>query len=203
MENHKAISAKTKLSLCWLLVLALLILGGGIYLMGLESGRAEGRAAMAAQNLPASPQIAPAPSATPRPSGKSYTLSNVFFLSNQIAGASNFSPSDVVSGDCRVTEKGKSETSMTLIQDLGNPAERNSGLLQAYASGAVIELTNTYLVPGDHPYIVSDARIVPQGVTAPFPAYLEVKQAKFKWALPSMETAQGNVGDPLIVCNYT
>lgn len=202
MENEKARTTKDLRTVLPILGVILLLVGCFGFLAGLESGRVEGRAAMAAQNLPTSPQLAPAPSAAPGPSGESYSLSGVFFLGNQIAGETSFSPSDIVSGDCRLTEKGQSEKSMTLIQDLGNPTERNTVLLEAYASGSVIELTNTRFVPGDTPHIVSDARIVPQEIAAPFPAYLEVKQAKFQWALPAVETSDGSVGDPLIVCNY-
>jgi hypothetical protein len=202
MENSSRLSSKASSILCYVLVVLLVLAGYFGFLTGRESGLAEGREAMAAQNLPASPQLAPTPPSTPGPSGESYSLSGVFFLGNQIAGTTNFSPSDIASGDCRVTPRGQGEKSMTLVQELGDTKERNSALFEVYASGSVIKLTNTRLVPGDNPHIVSDARIVPQGITAPFPAYLEVKQAKFKWALPGVENADGQVGDPLIVCNY-
>jgi hypothetical protein len=202
MENQKAQSAKAMRALLALLLVGLLVMSGGVYLMGYNSGRADGEAT-AAPRLPASPQLAPEPLVASGPNEKSHTLTGVFLFGNQIAGTTNFKPSDIVSGDCRLTEKGQSEESMTLIQELGNPTERNSALLEAYAFGSVIELTNTHFVPGDNPHIVSDARIVPQGVTAPFPAYLEVTQAKFKWALPGVESPDGSFGDPLIVCNYS
>jgi hypothetical protein len=201
METLKASSTKFQLKFWAAIVLSFVMACIAFFLVGLEAGRVEGAIA-SSQRLPASPQLPSAPLATNGATGGDYTLTGVFFRGNQIAGTTNFSPSDIVSGDCRLTKTGQGEQSLTLFQDLGDSTGRNNDLLEAYAHNSVIQLSNTRLVPGDNPYIVSDARIVPQGVTAPFPAYLEVKQAKFRWALPGVDSADGKMGDPLIVCNY-
>ena len=67
-------------------------------------------------------------------------------------------------------------------------------------AGSTLSLSNVRLVSGDSPYIVADARIVPKEATGPFPAYMEMGQARFKWALPVSDVS--GFADPLIVCNF-
>lgn len=209
MENRKAPSMKSTV-LYWIaFTVALALVAVGLLNLAVPVGPTDSTAPEAAQSAPVATQAAPVPTASPvnasqSPGAGNYTLKGAFLLfGSQVAGESSFRPSDLVSGDCRLTEGGKKAQSMTLIQDVGPQTELSNELMNVYVNGSAVYLSNARFVAGENPYIVADSRIVPHGAVAPFPAYVEAKQARFRWALPAMVNADGqSVGDPLIVCNY-
>ena len=204
MENQKKSSAKSTLW-GWLLFTAagVLLTLAVLNIAGIGP-RGKAKAPEALQDVPAATQAAPSARTEPAAGQRgNYSLTNVFLYEGRVAGDTNFGPRDVLTTGCRTTEMGSKAGSMTLFQDMEVQSSLTSRLMDVYTAGSTVNLTNVHLVPGDNPYLLADARIVPRGTTGPFPPYLDVTQAKFRWAQPAAEgPVAATFGDPLIVCNY-
>lgn len=209
MGNEKARSVESTI-FCWIaFTAALALVAVAVMNMGGLGPRADSAAPGVAQSVPVATQVPAAPASSPpaasqTPANPIYTISGLFLFGNSIGGETNFSPSDIVAGirgTCQVTPGGAEAQTLTLFQDLGSQTGPGLNLWKSYIAGSTIALSNPTLVGGDSPYILADARITPPDVTGPFPPYLEVKKAKFRWALPAVTNAAGeSVGDRLISC---
>jgi hypothetical protein len=204
VENQKATSVKSTALLWIAFTAALALVAVALLHLGVLGGRSDSTAPDAIQSAPAATQAIPSARTEPAAGqGGGYSLTNVFIYEGRVAGDTNFRPSEVLTGGCRTTERGSKALYMTLFQDMEAQSPLTLQLMDAYTAGSIVNLTNVHLVPNDNPYLLADARIVPNGTPGPFPPYLDVTQAKFRWAQPvSEEPNAAAVGDPLIVCNY-